>query len=183
MVTPMKDRLKMPQDIFHHQFNFSFNDMADLYGQSFLMSSDIYEPAVNAHFKNQDITYDELRSFVTSSDLSCWPKLEEEVYHFIMNHHQFQFQDVIMNNGLRPMGDGSNLRDDVREMILDAKDVPSFTFGNLISPYVALYHYTKDNVATIQKIYGLMIEAVGEGEKMYDGRSKMEEGRGEMYDV
>jgi len=165
MVTPMEDRLKMPQDIFHHHFIFSFNDMADLYGQSFLMSNDIYEPAVNAHFKNQDITYDELRSFVTSSDLSYWPDLEEEVYHFIMNHHQFQFQDVIMNNGLRPMGDGRNLRDDVREMILDAKEVPPFTSGNLISPYVALYHYTKDNVATIQKICGLMIGATGEDEK------------------
>jgi len=50
-------------------------------------------------------------------------------------------------------------------MILDAKEVPPFTSGNLISPYVALYHYTKDNVATIQKICGLMIGATGEDEK------------------
>ena len=61
MVTPMKEKFNMPQDIFHYDFNFQYKDLGNLYEQTILMSSDHYVPSVNAHFKNQEIAFNELR--------------------------------------------------------------------------------------------------------------------------
>lgn len=91
--------------------------MCDLYMPTFLMSSDFYEPAVNAHFKNQEVAFKELRNFVISADLSYWPKLEELIYCFIRKHHEFQFQDVIVNNGKRPMGEDQYLKEMIRDLL------------------------------------------------------------------
>lgn len=159
MVTPMKEKFNMPQDIFHYDFNFQYKDLGNLYEQTILMSSDHYVPSVNAHFKNQEIAFNELRYLVTNADLSCWPDLRKLVYDFISLHHQFQFQEIIINNGLRKMGDGSKMSDYIGRMIASADEAPKFESGNMFSPYVALYHYTKGNVLIVQSIYKMM-EAV-----------------------
>ena len=160
MVTPMEEKFNMPQDIFHYDFNFQYKDLGNLYEQTLLMSSDHYVPSVNAHFKNQRIVFDELRHFVTNADLSYWPDLRKLVYDYISLHHQFQFQEVIINNGLRKMGDGSKMSDYIARMIAGADEAPKFKSGNMFSPYVALYHYTKGNVVIVQSIYKMMEEVV-----------------------
>ena len=156
MVTPMEKKFNMPEDIFHHDFNFVYKDLSNLYEQTILMSSDHYVPSVNAHFKNQEIAFEELRYFVTNADLSYWPDLRKLVYDFISLHHQFQFQEIIVNNGLRKMGDGSKMSDYIGRMIASADEAPKFESGNMFSPYVALYHYTKGNVLIVQSIYKMM---------------------------
>lgn len=97
LITPFKDRINftIPEGVINHVFNFQFNNMSDLYSQTFLKSSDFYEPAINAHFRNQDIMFNELRSFITSVDLGYWPELEERIYHFILLHHRKHFKLLI----------------------------------------------------------------------------------------
>lgn len=156
MVTPMEEKFNMPQDIFHYDFNFKYKDLGNLYEKTILMSSDHYVPSVNAHFKNQEIAFNELRYFVTNADLSYWPDLRKLVYNFISLYHQFQFQEVIINNGLRRMGDGTKMSDYIARMIAGADEAPKFESGDMFSPYVALYHYTKGNVLIVQSIYRMM---------------------------
>ena len=139
-------------------------EKSDLYSQTFLKSSDFYEPAINAHFRNQDIMFNELRSFITSVDLGYWPELEERIYHFILLHHQFQFQDVIVNNGKRT-DNGKKLKDDIRKAIANYEGELNPSSGDLLSPYVALYYYIQDNAVNIQHIYKLMEKAVIESQK------------------
>ena len=162
MITPMKEKFNMPQDIFHYDFNFQFKDLGNLYEQTILMSSDHYVPSVNAHFRNQEIAFNELRFFVTNADLTYWPDLKKLVYDFISLHQQFQFQEIIINNGLRKMGDGSKMSDYIAKMIAGVDKAPKFESGNMFSPYVALYHYTKGNVAIVQSIYKLMESVIDE---------------------
>lgn len=160
MVNTMEDKFKMPQDIFGYDFNFQFNDIGNLYEQTILMSSDHYVPAVNAHFKNQDIAYNELRYFVTHADLSYWPELKKLIYDFIQNHQLFQYQDLIVNNGLRKMGNGKPMKEYVAKMIAQMETMPKFESGNMFSPYVALYVFTKSNVETVKGIFGMMTKAL-----------------------
>ena len=166
LITPFKDRINftIPEGVINHVFNFQFNNMSDLYSQTFFMSSDFYEPAINAHFRNQDILFNELRSFITSVDLGYWPELEERIYHFILLHHQFQFQDVIINNGKRT-DNGKKLKDDIRKAIAYYDGDLNSSSGDFLSPYVALYNYIQDNAVNIQHIYKLMEKAVKEPHK------------------
>jgi len=155
MVTPFKARINMKVDAFHYDFKWQFSDMCDLYMPTFLMSSDFYEPAVNAHFKNQEVAFNELRNFVISADLSYWPKLEELIYCFIRKHHEFQFQDVIVNNGKRPMGEDQYLKEMIRDLIKKTEGEPVFS-GDMTGPYVALYYHLKDSVNLVKGIYAMM---------------------------
>lgn len=160
MVTPMKEKFNMPKDIFHYQFDFQFKDLSNIYEQTILMSSDYSEPAINAHFKDQNITFEELRYFVTNADLSYWPDLQRMVYEFIEMHNRFQFQDIIIKNNTRVIGEGERLGECLAAQISQMDKMPEFTSGNLFSPYVALYSYTKESVALIQGIYAKMLEAI-----------------------
>lgn len=160
MLTTMEDKFKMPQDIFGFDFSFQFKDISNLYEQTILMSSDFYVPAVNAHFKNQDIAYNELRYFVTHADLGYWPELRKRIYDFIQNHQRFQYQDLIVNNGLRKMGDGKLMKDYIAEQIAKMDVMPKFESGNMFSPYVALFLHTKNNVEIVKDIYGMMTKAL-----------------------
>lgn len=156
MVTPFRERINKKVDAFQYDFKFRFSDMSDLYLQTLLMNSDFYEPAVNAHFRNQDIAFNELRSFVTSVDLSYWPELEELIYCFIRKHHEFQFQDVIINNGRRPWGEDGKMRDEISKLIKMTDGEPKFSPGDMIAPYVLLYYHVKENINIIKGIYTLM---------------------------
>lgn len=156
MVTPFKERINKKVDVFQHDFNFKFCDMSDLYLQTLLMSSDFYEAAVNAHFRNQDIAFNELRSFVTSADLSYWPELEELIYCFIRKHHEFQFKDVIINNGIRPLGKSGKMSNLISDKIKNTEGEPELSSESMMVPYVLLYYYVKDNVRIIKAIHSLM---------------------------
>lgn len=163
MVTPLKEKFKMPEDIFHHEFDFQYKDLCNIYEQTILMSADYQVPAIDAHFTNQDLIFDELRYFVTNADLSYWPELRELVYKFIALHHQFQVRDIILNNRLRTMGDGKLLSVYISEQLANTEKVPEFTSGNMFSPYVALYYATKTNAEIIKGIFYMIEQALSDG--------------------
>lgn len=165
MMTPMKEKFNMPKDIFHHDFDFQYKDLSNIYEQTILMSADYQVPAIDAHFTNQDIAFDELRYFVTNADLSYWPELRDLVYKFIALHHQFQVRDIILNNRLRKMGDGTQLSVYLSKQIANTEKVPEFTSGNMFSPYVALYYTTKTNAEIIKGIFYMIEDALNEGQE------------------
>lgn len=165
MVTPMNEKFNMPNDIFQHDFNFQYKDLSNIYEQTILMSADYQVPAIDAHFKNQDILFNELKYFVTNADLSYWPELKNQVYNFIALHHQFQMRDIIINNRLRTMGDGKQFSEYVAKQIANTEEIPKFRSGNMLSPYVALYHTTKANIMLVKDIFDMMGQALNESEE------------------
>lgn len=169
MVTPMKEKFKMPKDIFHHDFDFQYKDLSHIYEQTILMSADYHVPAIDAHFTNQDLVFEELRYFVTNADLSYWPELRNLVYQFIALHHQFQVRDIILNNSSRTMGDGKQLSEYISEQLANTEKVPKFTSGNMFSPYVALYYTTKANAEIIKGIFYMIEQTLNEGQEKETG--------------
>lgn len=83
---------------------------------------------------------------------------------FILLHHRFQFQDVIINNGKRTDND-KKLKDDIRKAIANYDGDLNTSSGDFLSPYVSLYFYIQDNAVAIQHIYKLMEKAVKESPK------------------
>lgn len=159
VITPMNER-KYPEDFLHHTYSFQFKDLHELYGQSLMMNNEFYEPVVSIHLRDQDVIYQELKEFVTIADLSYWPELEESIFHFFQRHHEFQFKEVILNNGLRPVGSEHNLKDMLSNMIKDTEGEPEYKESNLINAYVAFYYFLKDNIVTLQNIFGILEDKV-----------------------
>lgn len=159
VITPLNER-KYPEDFLHHTYSFQFKDLHELYGQSLMMNNEFTEPVVSIHLRDQDVIYQELKQFVTNADLSYWPELEEAIFHFIQRHHEFQFKEVILNNGLRPMGSDQKLKDMLSNMIRNTEGEPEYRESNLINAYVAFYYFLKDNIVTLQNIYGILEDKV-----------------------
>lgn len=155
VITPMNER-KYPEDFIHHTYSFQFKDLHELYGRSLMMNNEFSEPVVSIHLRDQDVIYQELKEFVTSADLSYWPKLEEAIFHFIQRHHEFQFKEVILNNGLRPMGGEHMLKDMLSNMIKNTEGEPEYKESNLINAYVAFYYFLKENILIVQCIYAIL---------------------------
>ncbi len=155
VITPMDER-KYPEDFIHHTYSFKFKDLHELYGQSLMMNNEFSEPVVSIHLRDQDVIYQELKEFVTSADLSYWPELEEAIFHFIQRHHEFQFKEVILNNGLRPMGGEHKLKDMLSNMIKNTEGEPEYKESNLINAYVAFYYFLKENILIVQSIYAIL---------------------------
>ena len=159
VITPMNER-KYPEDFLHHTYSFKFKDLYELYGQSLMMNNEFSEPVVSIHLRDQDVIYQELKEFVTNADLSYWPELEEAIFHFFQRHHEFQFKEVILNNGLRPMGNDQKLKDMLSNMIKKTEGEPEYRESNLINAYVAFYYFLKDNIVTLQSIFGILEDKV-----------------------
>ena len=159
VITPLEER-KYPEDFLHHTYEFQFKDLHELYGQSLMMNNEAYEPVISIHLKDQDVLYQELKEFLTNADLSYWPDLEVTIFHFMQRHHEFQFKEVILNNGLRPMGKDQKLKDMLSKMIKETEGEPEYRPSNLINAYVAFYYFLKDNIVTVQKINGILEKEV-----------------------
>lgn len=152
VITPLEER-KYPEDFLHHNYVFQFKNLHELYGQSLMMNNEFSEPVVSIHLRDQDVLCQELKEFVTNADLSYWPDLEEAIFHFIRMHHEFQFKEVILKNGLRPMGRDQKLKDMLSKMIKETEGEPEYRESNLINAYVAFYYFLKDNIVTVQRVY------------------------------
>lgn len=159
VITPMNER-KYPEDFLHHTYSFQFKDLHELYGQSLMMNNEFSEPVISIHLRDQDVIYQELKEFVTIANLSYWPELEEFIFHFIQRHHDFLFKEVILNNGLRPMGNEHKLKDMLSDMIKKTEGEPEYKESNLINAYVAFYYFLKDNIMTLQNIYRMLEKEV-----------------------
>ena len=121
-----------------------------------MMNNEFSGPVVSILLRDQDVLYQELKEFVTNADLSYWPELEETIFHFIQSHHVFQFKEVILNKGLRPMGKEHKLKDMLSNMIKETEGEPEYIESNLINAYVAFYYFFKNNIVTVQRIYGTL---------------------------
>lgn len=159
VITPMSER-RYPEDFLHHTYHFQFKDLHELYGQSLMMNNEFSEPIVSIHLRDQDVIYQELKEFVTNADLGYWPELEEAIFYFFKRHHEFQFKEVILNNGLRPMGGELKLKDMLSNMIKETEGEPEYKESNLINAYVAFYYFLKDNIVTLQSIYAILEKEV-----------------------
>ena len=153
VITPLEKR-EFPVDFLHHTYSFQFKDLYGLYGNSLMMNNEFSEPVVSIHLRNQDVLYQVLKEFVTNADLSYWPDLEMAIFHFVQRHHEFQFKDVILNNGLILVGGKQNIQQTLSKMILETEGEPGFNPNDRINAYVALYYSLKDNIQTVQRIWG-----------------------------
>lgn len=158
LTTPLENR-KFPDDLFNEAFAFQFKDMRDLYGTSLLMTNEFGDPVVAVHFRNQRILYNELKEFVTNADLSYWPELEGAIFLFFRLHHEFQYENVIINYNKRTMGEGKTLGTIAVDMISKTEGEPQYMQSNIINAYVALYESLKANIAIVKNIVLLLDRA------------------------
>ena len=54
------------------------------------------------------------------------------------------------------MGKDQKLKDMLSKMIKNTEGEPEYRESNLINAYVAFYYFLKDNIVTVQKIYGAL---------------------------
>lgn len=158
LTTPLEKR-QFPAVLFNEAFTFQFKDMKDLYGPSLMMTNEFGEPVVAVHFRNQSILYNELKEFVTNADLSYWPELEKAIFRFFRLHHEFQYENVIINYNKRSIGDGKTLGTIAVDMISKTEGEPQYIHGNIINAYVALYESLKANVTIVKNIVLLLDRA------------------------
>lgn len=158
LTTPLEKR-QFPDDIFNEAFTFQFKDMMDLYQPSLMMTNEFGEPVVAVHFRNQGILYNELKEFVNNADLSYWPELEKALFRFFRQHHEFQYESVIISYNKRSIGDGKTLGTIAAEMISKTEGEPQYMHGNIINAYVALYESLKANITIVKNIVLLLDRA------------------------
>lgn len=148
VTTPINKRM-FPEDILHHKFQFSFNDMSDLYKASLLLYDPPYKPVIAIFFELQDKLYAELRRMVSDVDISYWPQLEAYVHSFLKECNDFGFKGSILsfahttqNNEMEFL---SNL---IKEHEGDLHMLPS----NAINQFIALYDMLKANIELVQQM-------------------------------
>lgn len=155
VTTPFIER-KYPNDFLNYEFQFKFSDMHGLYEHSRLMANDFNEPVVFIHFRNEEKLYDALVSFLSNADLSYWPELEKNIYHFLRLHQGFHFKEVIKSNLKVTLSKDQMLKDILTKMIKETEGEPQYKESNLINSYIALYYSLKEQISTIQQIYSMM---------------------------
>ena len=158
LTTPLEKR-HFPDDLFNEAFTFQFKDMRDLYQPSLMMTNEFGEPVVAVHFKNQGILYNELKEFVNNADLSYWTELEKAIFQFFRMHHEFQYENVIINYNKRSIGDDKTLGTIAVDMISKTEGEPQYMHGNIINAYVALYESLKGTVSIVKNIVLLLDRA------------------------
>ena len=158
LTTPLEKR-HFPDDLFNEAFTFHFKDMRDLYQPSLMMTNEFGEPVVAVHFKNQGILYNELKEFVNNADLSYWTELEKAIFQFFRMHHEFQYENVIINYNKRSIGVDKTLGTIAVDMISKTEGEPQYMHGNIINAYVALYESLKANITIVKNIILLLDRA------------------------
>lgn len=97
VTTPLEIRnKKRPTDIFHYKFDFTFNDMSDLYKTSLMLTDPNYKPAIAIYFELQDKLYTDLMNMLSAIDFSCYPQLENNIHQFLKNCNDFGYKGSIL---------------------------------------------------------------------------------------
>lgn len=149
VTTPVAKR-KFPEDVLHHQFQFSFNDMSDLYKTSLLLYDPPYTPVIAIFLELQDKLYSELRRMVSDVDISYWPQLETYVHSFLKECNDFGFKGSILSCAHTTLNnkDAEFLSKLIKDHEGELKALPS----NAINQFIALYVMLKKNIAFVQMI-------------------------------
>lgn len=159
VVTPNVKR-KMPDDVFNYRFDFTFNDMADLYEPPQILTHQFNTSAVVIFLDVHERLYQELRHTADTVDLSFWPSLESDIHSFMQQCSDFFYKESIVNNGLLVPQNNPELsmRWIVSKMIHD--HIGDFTMdaNDLKTPYASLYNMLKINIDLVQQIAHKMAE-------------------------
>lgn len=154
LVTTLKNRRTLPNNILSHQFAFSFNDLADLYEPSQSFTHQFNTPAINIYFDIESQLYDEFRKTVSEIDLSYWPDIDEAVHVFLESCRNFPFKDSILNNiKLVPAGRPElAMRNILPKLIRDHQGPLDVDSVDAKFPYVELYKLLLAIIPAVQVI-------------------------------
>lgn len=155
VTTPM-DKRKFPEDVIHHQFQFSFNDMCDLYNTTLLLYDPPYKPAIAIFLELQDKLYSELRRMISDIDLSYWENLETSVHSFLQVCNTFAYKGSILSCAHTTLNnkDAEFMSKLIKEHKGDLQMLPS----NAINQFIALYAMLQTNIALVQQMADEMKE-------------------------
>lgn len=153
-VTTPKNNRALPDNILNHQFDFSFNDLADLYEPSQSFTHQFNTPAINIYFDMESQLYDELRKTISDIDLSYWPDIDEAVHVFLESCRNFPFKNSILNNiKLVPAGQPElAMKIILPKLIRDHRGPLNVNSEDVKFPYVELYKLLQAIIPAVQVI-------------------------------
>jgi Ca2+/Na+ antiporter len=157
-VTTPLDKRKFPEDIMHYHFQFTFNDISDLYKTSLLLYDPPYQPVIATFFEVQDKLYSEFRSLVSDIDISYWKDLESLIHQFLKICNDFLFKGSILSCAQTTLNnhDAEMMSKLIKEHEGELIMLPS----NAINQYISLFSLLTINISLIQQIAGEMEEAL-----------------------
>lgn len=154
LVTPIEKR-KFPEDVFNHKFEWSFNDLHQLYEPSYLMTNPIDEPVVKCYFRAEHKLVDELRYLLSNSDLKFTPELRQDVLDIINECNRFAYEHSIIGVLHTTLGSGESKRmakDLFKDTIATYKDEIQFRPSNFLNQFVALYMHLRVMIPLSQNV-------------------------------
>ncbi len=149
-VTTPIDKRKFPEDIWHHQFQFTFNDISDLYKTSLLLYDPPYTPVIATFFDVQDKLYSELRSLVSDIDISYWGDLETTIHSFLRICNDFAFKGSILSCAQTTLNNHN--AEMMSKMIREHEGELQMLPSNAINQYISLYSMLIINIALVQQM-------------------------------
>lgn len=149
VITPIEKR-NIPEDIFHHHFQFSFNDMRDLYKPSLVLFNPLMKPAIVVFFEEQDKLYIELRRMISDIDISYWESMEKSIHSFFKACNEFAYKGSVLECVQAPVNyyNAEVYSKAIKEHVGEVKMMPS----DAINQFVALYFMMQENVICVQQI-------------------------------
>lgn len=149
VTTPIDNR-KFPEDVMHHQFQFSFNDMCDLYKTTLLLYDPPYKPAIAIFFELQDKLYTEFRRMISDIDVSYWPEMEADIHLFLQVCNNFAYKGSILSCAHSTVNNKD--AEFLSKLIKEHEGELEMKKSNLINQFVALYTMLQSNIRLVQQI-------------------------------
>lgn len=149
VTTPIKGR-KFPEDVMHHQFQFSFNDICDLYKSSLLMYDPPYKPVIAIFFELQDKLYAEFRRMISDIDVSYWPEMEANIHAFLQVCNNFAYKGSILSCAHSTLNNKD--AEFLSKLIKEHEGELEMRKSNLINQFIALYPMLQANIQLVQLI-------------------------------
>lgn len=151
VTTPLDVRNdKRPKDIITYNFDFSFNDMSDLYKTSLMLTDSSFKPAIAIYFENQDKLYSELMSIADGVELSYYPDLEAYIQQFLKNCNDFSYKGSILQ--FATSTNNNHNAEMMSKMIKEHNGELVMRPSNALNLYIALYYLLHSNCDLAQSI-------------------------------
>ena len=153
-ITTPNSKRTLPGDIVHHEYSYTFNDMADMYESSQTLTHQFNTPAIEIYFDMQHQLYEELRKTVSEIDLSYWPIIENAVHAYLTSCSIFTYENsIVQNTQLIPKDRPELALKIVLPKLIRDHQGPLEVAGNdLKVPYIALYNMLQVAVPAVQTI-------------------------------
>ena len=155
VTTPIHNR-KFPKDVMHHQFQFTFNDMCDLYKSSLLMYDPPYKPVIAIFFELQDKLYAEFRRMISDIEVSYWPEMETSIHSFLQVCNNFAYKGSILSCAHTTLNNKD--AELMSKLIKEHEGDLMMKKSNSINQFVALYTMLQANITRVQQIAEEMMQ-------------------------